>query len=43
MDTVSCTERDCVMGVVVGHVVCRLSRAVIFYIYCCMHRNNSIK
>ena len=29
MDTVSCTE--CVVGAVIGHVVCGLSRTVVWY------------
>ena len=28
MDTARCTERDCVVGAVIGHVVCKLSRTV---------------
>ena len=31
MDTASCMERDGVMDTVVGHVVCRLSRTVGWY------------
>jgi len=31
MDTFSCTESDCVVGAVIGHVVCRESRTVGWY------------
>ena len=33
MDIVSCKERDCVVGAVIGHVVCRLSGLV--SVTCC--------
>jgi hypothetical protein len=33
MDTVSCMERHCVVGAVIGHVVCRLSGLV--SVTCC--------
>ena len=31
MDIVSCTDSECVVGAVIGHVVCRLSRTVVWY------------
>ena len=40
METVSCIERDCVMGVVIGHVECRLSRTVGWIFMQVHHKQN---